>query len=267
MFHKSCAAMASLICLSSPAFAGDAFSFLSGDWLVTVKGNLVSSPSYPGASSNVLTPYPSLSVRRANTPAAFSAPDDTISFALYDAGWLKAGPAGRFIGARRAANRAELTGLSSVDWTLEAGGFVEYWATPKLRARAELRYGFHGHRGLVFDAGADWVERVGAFTLSGGPRLRIGSDRFMQSYFSVTPAEAALNGRVTPFRAEAGLASAGLAAAVSYDWTDRWRTTVHGRWDRLTGDAGKSPIPRQLGSRDQFTVGATLAYTFSLTIP
>lgn len=262
MFGKSCIALCVLLPVSVPALAAEPFSFLSGEWLVTVKGNLVASPSYPGASTLSALPYPSLSVRRAGTPESFSAPDDSISFALYDAGWLKAGPAGKFIGARRASDHPGLTGLRDVDWTIEAGGFVEYWPTEKLRTRVELRYGFHGHRGLVADAGADWVERIGAWTLSGGPRLKLASDRFASSYYTVTPAEAALNGRVTPYDAKGGLVSAGLAAAVSYNWTEQWRTTLHGRWDRLTGDAGRSPIPQQLGSRNQFTFGATIAYTF-----
>lgn len=264
---KSCAAIGALASLAHPAAAQQPFSFLSGEWLVTFKGNVVALPSYPGASDMSVLPYPSLSLRRAGTPESYSAPDDTISFALYDAGWLKAGPAGRFVGARRAKDHRELVGLRDIDWTLEAGAFAEFWPTEKLRTRAELRYGFHGHRGIVADFGADWVERFGAWTISGGPRLRVGSDRYMASYFSVSPAEALINTRVSPFDAKSGIASAGLAAAVTYKWSEQWRTTVHGRWDRLTGDAGRSPIPTQLGSRNQFTVGATLAYTFSMRVP
>lgn len=252
---------------AGPAGAAEPFSFLSGEWLVTVKGNLVASPSYPGASSLSVLPYPSMSLRRAGTPQSFSAPDDTISFALYDIGWLKAGPAGRFVGARKPADHAELRGLRNVDWTIEAGLFAEFWAHEKLRTRAELRYGFHGHRGVVADFGADWVERMGGWTISGGPRLRLGSSRFASAYFSVSPAESLANGFVAPYAAKGGLVSAGLAAAVSYDWTQQWRTTLHGRWDRLSGDAGRSPVPDRLGSRNQFTVGATVAYTFPVRLP
>lgn len=262
VLRNSVAAGVMAAMLSVPAQAQEAFSFLSGEWLVTVKGNITASPSWPGSSDLSVLPYPSLSIRRAGTPQSFGAPDDAISFALYDIGWLKAGPAAKFLGARRAADHRELTGMRDVDWTLEAGGFLEFWPIEKLRTRLELRYGFLGHRGVVGDAGADWVERFGAWTLSGGPRLKLASNRFADSYFSVTAAEAALNGRVTAFDAKGGLVSAGLAGAVSYDWTPQWRTTVHARWDRLTGDAGKSPIPTQLGSRNQFTLGATVAYTF-----
>lgn len=248
--------------VSCSAQAQEPFSFLSGEWLITVKGNIVASPRWPGSSDLSVLPYPSLSIRRAGTPLTFGAPDDAISFALYDTGWLKAGPAAKFIGARKAGDHRALVGLRDVDWTLQAGGFLEFWPTEKLRTRLELFYGFHGHRGVVADAGMDWVERFGSWTISGGPRLKLASNRFADSYFSVTAPEAALNGRVTPFDARGGLMSAGLAGAVSYDWSPQWRTTLHARWDRLTGDAGNSPIPSVLGSRNQFTVGATVAYTF-----
>jgi outer membrane scaffolding protein for murein synthesis (MipA/OmpV family) len=264
--HKSYAAIAAGLLVSSPASAEQIFSFLSGEWLVTARGNLVASPSYPGSSSLSVLPFPSLSVRRAGAPETFSPPDDTISFALYDVGWLKAGPAGRFIGARNSRDHTELTGLRNVDWTAEAGGFLEYWPVEKIRTRVELRYGFHGHRGIVTDASADWVERMGAWTISAGPRLRFGSARYVTSYFGVTPEEAAANRRVSAFDAKGGLASAGLAAALSYKWNEQWSTTLHGRLDRLTGDAARSPISSQLGSRNQFTVGANIAYTFPVTL-
>jgi outer membrane scaffolding protein for murein synthesis (MipA/OmpV family) len=259
------AASVTLATLSAQVQAQEAMSFLNGDWLVTVRGNIRAAPSYPGASSTSVLGFPSLSFRRAGTPVSFSAPDDNIGFALYDIGWLKAGPAARFVGARNRKDHPQLVGLRNVDWTLEAGGFLELWPIEKIRTRLDVRYGFHGHRGVVADFGADWVERFAQWTVSGGPRLRLASSKYMNAYFSATPAEAAINGRITPFNAGGSFVSAGLATAVSYDWSSQWRTTVHGKWDRLGGDAGQSPIVSQLGSRNQFTVGATLAYTFPVS--
>ena len=56
-----------------------------------------------------------------------------------------------------------------------------------------------GHEGIVANLGLDWVERFGAFTFSIGPRLALGDSDFTSEYFGVTPVEAALNGRVSPF--------------------------------------------------------------------
>ncbi|MGE3644882.1 MAG: MipA/OmpV family protein [Beijerinckiaceae bacterium] len=259
--------LATVLAFAGAARAEPLWSPLSGEWLVTVKGNLTGSPAYPGARDLAFFPYPSLSVRRAGTPLAFSSPDDNLGFAVIDNGWFKFGPSAKFVGARRAADHSELVGLRDVDWTLEAGAFAELWAHENLRFRLDTRYGFHGHKGMVADVGADYVHRTGKWTLSAGPRLALGSVRYMRSYFGVTPAEAVLNPKLTPWRPGGGIASVGVAAAASYDFTDRWRGTLWGRYDRLAGQAGSSPIPTNIGSRNQFTLGATLAYSFSLRIP
>ena len=53
-------------------------------------------------------------------------------------------------------------------------------------------------------------------------------------------------------------------ASATYQWNDQWATTVRGAYDRLVGSAADSPITRNLGSRDQFTVGASASYSFQL---
>lgn len=259
--------LAAALALAGGAKAQPFWSPLSGEWLVTVKANLTGSPAYPGARDMRFFPYPSMSFRRAGTPLAFSAPDDNIGFAVIDYGWFKIGPSVKFVGARRSADHRELTGLRDIDWTLEAGAFAEVWASQNLRFRIDTRYGFHGHKGMVADLSADYVHRSGKWTLSAGPRLAMGGARYTRAYFGVTPAEAVLNPVLTPYRPGGGVTSLGAAAAASYDFSDQWRGTLWGRYDRLVGQAGSSPIPLRLGSRNQFTVGATLAYSFTFRVP
>jgi outer membrane scaffolding protein for murein synthesis (MipA/OmpV family) len=237
---------------------------VSDDWIVTLKGRAYAYPAYPGASSMSLAALPGLGLRRAGTEAPFAAPDDNLSLALYDIGWLKAGPVGKFIDARTATDHAELHGLHTVDWTIEAGAFVEIWPMKQLRTRFEVRRGFNGEQGVEATASADWVERRGAWTFSGGPRIVFANDRYTNAYFSVSPSEAALNGTVTPFTARGGLHSVGLALAATYQWNDAWSTTLYGNYDRLTQDAAKSPITSKLGSPDQLTVGVIVSYAFGV---
>jgi MipA family protein len=87
----------------------------------------------------------------------------------------------------------------------------------------------------------------------------------MQFLFGVSDAASIRNGRVGPFNADAGVQSVGANATVSYDWSEDWKFTVFGRYDRLVGDAADSPITKEFGSPDQFTVGAGVAYSFHLT--
>jgi len=235
-------------------------------YIVTVTANLQATPRFPGSESLILLGYPSIGVRRADEPERFSAPDDGLSFSFLDTPSLRIGVVGRYRSGRYFSDdRRELFGLRDVKWSVEPGAFVEVWPVEWLRARAEVRYGLNGYEGVVGNLGLDVVQRAGRFTFSLGPRLAFGDTGFTSAFFSVTPYEAALNGRVTPFRARGGLTSAGVLGAVTYKWSEQWATTAYAGYDRLTGDAAESPITRRLGTRDQFTVGASLSYSFAIT--
>lgn len=258
--------LATLAFLAPTAALAQSLPSPGGAWTVTLKGNVVAAPAYPGADDLRVLPYPSFSIRRAGTPARFGAPDDSVSFGLLDLGWLRAGPSFNFIGARKASDHPELYGLRNVDWTLEAGVFAEVWPTEFMRARLDVRRGFHGHHGVVADIGADGVLPYGAWTFSAGPRLSVATQSFMDAYFSVTPGEALANGVLPAYSAGGGLKSVGLAGAATYRFSPQWAATAFARYDRLVADAGDSPIPQQFGSRNQFRFGATVAYSFDITM-
>jgi outer membrane protein len=241
-------------------------SFLSGEWTVTAKGNVVASPKYPGSNEFAMFGYPSFSIRRAGTPNTFGAPDDPISMALIRSGGLRIGPSFRYIGSRSASDDIELLGLDKVPWTLETGAFVEYWPTEFLRGRVDVRYGFHGHKGVVADFGLDGLMRSGPWTFALGPRMRVVSGSYQDAYFTVTPAESIASG-LPAYRAGAGVNSLGLAGFTSYKFNPQWEVTGYVRYDRLIGDAADSPITRRTGSPNQWTIGAILGYSFDIRIP
>ena len=237
----------------------------SSGWIVTVKGNLRVGPSYPGSDEFSFIGYPSLSFRRAGTVERFSAPDDGLSFSFLEDSAVRFGVVGRFVGGRYLQDNRELFGLEKIDWAVEPGVFVEYWPLDFLRARAEIRRGFNGHEGFVADFGLDAVQRFGAFTVSIGPRLALGDNEFTRTYFGVTPAEAALNGQVTPYRPSGGITSVGATGAISYDWSQQWSTTAFITYKRLVGDAADSPIVERFGSENQIGAGLTVSYSFGYT--
>ena len=250
---------ASLGLASLPARAADD---PAQGWTITLKGHVGVSPAWEGSKD--LSPYllPGLSARRAGAPLTFSAPDDAPGFALYDEGWLKAGVAGRLKGPRRASDNAELRGVHDIDWTLEAGAFAEFWPIEKFRARIDMRHGFLGHHGNIVDLSADWVERHGPWTVSFGPRMSLGDTRYMDKLFGANAWEAFANGHIGPFTAQGGAKSVGLMGAVSYEWSKSWTTTGYAKWNRLVGSAASSPLSSNLGSRNQFSLGGTVAYSF-----
>ncbi|QFU14847.1 MipA/OmpV family protein [Microvirga thermotolerans] len=250
---------------AAPAGAADLFSpapLLPEGWIVTLKGNLKVGPSYPGADDFGAIAFPSLSLRRAGTPERFGAPDDGLSFSLLEDSALRVGVVGRFQGGRYLKDDRRLFGLRKIDWAVEPGVFVEFWPLQFLRARAELRHGVNGHHGFVADLGLDLVQTYGALTFSAGPRLALGDGSFARTYFGVTPAEAALNGQVTPYKPSGGITSVGATAGVTYTWSAQWSTTAHVTYKRLVGDAADSPIVKRFGSENQLGFGLTAAYSF-----
>lgn len=233
-------------------------------WLLTIKGNVVLSPNFPGAKSYGFIAYPSLSLRRAG-PESFSAPDDGVSIALFGDSQWSVGLVGKYQQGRYRESDRRMYGIRDAKWALEPGLYGEFWAlADTLRMRGEMRYGINGYNGLVGTLALDYVQRVGKFVISGGPRVQFAGSEYMDTYFGVTTLDALQNRNVTQYKADPGVKSVGVAAAATYKWSEQWSTTVRGGYDRLVGSAADSPIVRNLGSKDQFTMGASASYTFPL---
>jgi MipA family protein len=164
-------------------------------------------------------------------------------------GQLSIGGSFRLVGGRSAASYPELTGLESIDRSVELGLSLRYnerdW-----RAYANVRYGVTGHNALVGELGADVLVRpTERITLFAGPRATIGSDRYTDTYFGVTPDEAAASG-LAAYDPDGGLVSAGVEMGMNYRFNDEWAVRGAVGYARLVGDAGDSPITG-LGSRTQ----------------
>ncbi len=268
--HSFCIGTAAALFASATAFAADLPSIKgppappADEWLLTLGVGPQVVNQFPGSKTYTVLPTGVISRWRPGEPEPFIAPDDGFGIDLFDYGSFKAGPVARFISRRGLSDgNGNFFGLHNVDWTLELGGFAEYWVMNMFRAHVEVRQAVNGNHGLEANLSLDAVERWGAWTFSAGPRLAYGDDTFMSAYYSVTPAEAALNGIVTPYLAKSSLDQVGGLISARYDFNRSWNTTVFGGYNRLIGDAGSSPIPIKLGSRDEFTGGVTVAYTFA----
>lgn len=234
-------------------------------WIISLGGSFQMGPRYDGANAAGPSFMPSLSWRRVDEAEGFSAPDDSLDYALYETDRFSVGVVGNWKEGRYSASSRRLFGMRDVPWTVEAGVFAEFWPIlDRLRTRVELRQGFHGHHGLVADFSADWVERFGAFTLSGGPRLSLGNASYMRRNFGVTRDESLANGFLAPYRPSTGAKSLGVAAALQYTWSEAWATTLFARYDRMVDVAARSPLVQTIGQRDQITVGLGATYSFTI---
>lgn len=219
-------------------------------------------PKFIGADEHSLRPLFHINTARGDHEFSFSAPDDSPGISILTTDGFSFGPAGNIESRRRQSDVGARVG--NVPTTFEAGAFAQYMPSDSFRVRAEVLKGIGGAGGVVGTIGADKIWRSGdQYLFSIGPRLLFSDGRFERAYFGVSPAVSLATGLPT-FRPKSGLYGVALASGASYQFSTHWGVFGYARYERLVGDAGRSPIVRQFGSRNQLSGGIGLNYTFSL---
>jgi MipA family protein len=252
--------------LPAPPFELPLLPPVSGNWTVMIGAEGQYTPDFEGANHSLLSPVPIFSIRRAGSVDQFRSPRDSASIALIDFGDLRAGPAAKFVSSRKADNYPELNGLGDIKTAFELGGFIEYFPVDWFRVRNETREGFGGHQGVVSDFSADFIVPVTrAITFSAGPRFTWESTKAVAPYFSIDAVQAIATG-LAVFDAKGGAHKAGAGAQVKYRIDPQWEVHSYVEYDRLLGDAAKSPLVTARGSVNQTTVGIGASYSFDFRI-
>lgn len=248
-------ALLGAICLAAPAAAQDLEPYR---YRVTAGAQI--KPSYPGADEVSIQPLVDLDRVRGDAQFEYEAADDSFGISLIDTGGFELGPSVALTGSRKPEDVG--AALPKVDRTIEVGAFANLWLGDNFRLHAEGRRGINGHEGWIATGGADVVLRDGdKWLFAVGPRVTWADDNFHDAYFSVTPASALATG-LPVYAAGSGIEAFGATASAQFQFDDRWGLYGYGKYDRLTGDAVDSPIVSVYGSRDQFSAGLGVSYTF-----
>lgn len=217
-------------------------------------------PEFIGADGTKVAPLFHVNIARGTHEFSFGAPDDSPSIALVSTNGFSFGPAGNIEGRRRESDVGAPVG--SVSRTFEAGAFAQYMAGDSFRLRAELLKGINGHNGLVGEIAADKIWRDGdRYVVSIGPRVLFSDARYQRAYFGVTPAASLASG-LPVYRPGGGIHGVAVASGANFALNSRWGLFGYARYERLVGDAAKSPIIREFGSRNQLSGGVGVNYTF-----
>lgn len=257
--HRSPAALTSALAIVAIVPGGASAT----DYIVTVGGRGAVNPPYEGAPNEVVRPSVVFSIRRADAPWRFTPPDDGGAFALFAGRHFDLGPVLKFRYSR--GNTGRLTGFDKIGFAVEPGVFADYWFTDWLRVKAQVRQGVAGHRGTVGNAGIDVIHTGKRWDFSIGPRFGYGDARYMDTYFGVTPAEAAASPLIrTAYRPGAGGRYGGIEAAYAYQISHHLRAVADLGYHRLVNRAAKSPVVDVAGSRNQFSGGVSLTYSFGI---
>lgn len=232
-------------------------------WVVTIGGYGAAEPAFPGSKDYTGTGRLILDVHRANDKEWLALPNDAASVSLYETNNFRVGVAGELLGGRYQNDSNAVHGLHDIDWTLQLGGFAEFYPVPFLRTRAEFLQGVNGVEGFTANVMADFIwspDPQWLFTV--GPRLKFVDDQYNSAFFSINELDSYRSG-LPIYSAKGGLYSAGVDATVRYNVTETISVRAFAEWNRLTGDAADNPLVRLRGSEDQFQVGLGAAYKFN----
>ena len=258
---KSLLAVAALSVLVIP---GGASAQLVGTYRVRAGLGVQTLPNFPGAKSNEVTPYWTFSVAKGDQPFTFGAPGDSAGLSLFERGGFSAGPVARF--SRGRENSDVGARLGNIHKAVELGGFVQYYPLKSLRLRVELRRGIGGHNGVVGFLGADQIWRDGdRYVFSVGPRLWFGDARFERAYFGVSPAASIATG-LPVYRPDRSFHAAGAVAGLQYSLGNDWGIFGYAQYQRLIGEARRSPVITRYGSPNEFSGGIGLSHTFTIKL-
>lgn len=248
----------------------------SKDWTIRIGAGAILSPAFVGSSNYHLMAVPALKVTYRNT--FFASVEDGVGYAVINQRSWRAGPIAKIAFGRKedgdnpfriaGGKTTALRGLGNVATTLEVGGFAEYrWSS--ISTKIGLRKGLNGHEGLVGDLSVKYTHRSQSLSpvadsllvVSFGPRLTVVDSTYNKAFVGVD-ADQALNSGLPRYSPSDGILSYGVGSFIVVPIRKQLSATFLAGYDRLTGDAGSSPLVSERGSPNQWMFGALLSYEF-----
>jgi outer membrane protein len=214
----------------------------AGIWRFALGGGASYAPRYEGAEAYRLRFMPLLDASYSNGKFFISLLRG-IGYNFSDAKDVQYGVRLTPGHSRRQSADPHLNGMGDIGFTPEAGLFYNQRFAPWYISSG-ITTGSHGTH-------AELGGGIG-FPLSAADRLRLGVNfnwgdaRYNQTYFGVTPEQAAASGNVlTAYNAGAGIKDYAVTANWLHNYDKKWFSTAGISFKWLTGSAQQSPLTQR----------------------
>jgi outer membrane scaffolding protein for murein synthesis (MipA/OmpV family) len=214
------------------------------DWEVRLGVGSTFEPRYDGSDRYHMLAGPSLDIRYKDLLFGSTGEGFGVNV-VQGPNWRVSVAAAYDLGRRGHDDPEHLDGLGNINPAPEmkiAGEYVVSKDFP-LVFRAAFTRSFGGSNGWSADLGT-YMPLPGSgqtFYWFAGPSVTFADSNYMQSWFGVTPQQAAASG-YQPYSASAGLRSAGFGITMVYFVNKHWFVSADGALKRLLGSAAHSPI-------------------------
>lgn len=221
----------------------------------------VYQPDYFGSDDYEIRPDPQVYAKFRNF-VFFD--NDGADLALFGFSGFAFGPSIRLVGDRDEDDNPALVGLGDIDHTFEVGGFAATRFVDRILVRAKIRKGVvGGHDGLIVDGAATaLLFRVGRLSTSVSAQASWIGDNYADTYFSVTPGQAAASG-LPVYDADRGFRDIGGSFNAYINIRKKWSLNPYVSYRYVLDNVANTPIIEQFGDRNQVTVGFHLMREFN----
>ncbi len=242
---------------------GDVSGGPSDRWRYTLGLGAVAVPDYEGSGDYEPAPLPIARLQKGHQYGQLFGLKLTSNLVPHPN--FRLGPVVNYRGERDDVENGAVDKMSDVDAALEVGAQVGY--DHKLDGGvigAEVEWVHDvasGHEGWLLTPEIHYRRPLGdRWNFNLAVSTTYASEDYMETYFSVTPGDAALSG-LPVSDASDGFKDVGVNVAFAYDITERWDLGVIGSWKRLLNDAEDSPVTK-VGDENQFIAGLFFTYSW-----
>lgn len=224
-------------------------------------------PEFPGSKDHAFLPFGLARLAYGDYYIEIAGPGAKIN--VIPGGVIEAGPLVGYDGGRDDGVKNRVVKLlPEVDSSIEFGGFAKVKLKQVVNQMDSLSFGVQfekateGHEGYKASLQVSYgLQLSRAFHMSLDGTVRFADKKYTNAYFGVTPAGAAASG-LPAYNASSGIEKAGVALNARYMFSENWGVTGRVAYDRLLGDAAKSPIVKREGSENQLSGAVGVIYRF-----